>query len=453
MNHEHFSIRHITIIIAVVLILAAIVYQQFINKQETATFIQHLEPAASRCEPITGIGGYPTYTLWDKDDTILGYAVEAGASGYGGPLRVLVSLGMDGTLKNVIITENCETPAYFNRVLNQGYLDKFIGKRAHDPFEPGQDIDAVSGATYTVKGIAQAVRKGSWQVGKHELGIQVPAGNPFSLGWQELGLIILYSLVFIAVSRRRHTLRPWVLAISFLFLGFFLNAALSLANLTSLISGNLPSPLERPFWYLLTLGVLIPTLLWGRNFYCAWLCPFGGLQEGIYKVLGFMKFNPSSTMMALARKIRWGILWTAVMAALMFNNPSIASYEPFAVSFGGQGNLGHWLTLCLVLITGIFIYRVWCRFVCPVGTVLIFLASVKGRIKMLFRPNGPANQPIDSIFEHPSTCAKVSCSECATGQDRIRWADLPGREKVFLGILVVYALLIIITLSLNILSI
>ncbi|MEA5021614.1 Electron transport complex subunit RsxG [bioreactor metagenome] len=453
MNHERFSIRHITIIIPVVLILAAIVYQQFVNRQETVAFIQHLEPAASRCEPIAGVGGYPAYKLWDKDDTILGYAVAAGASGYGGPLGVLVYLGIDGILKNVIITENCETPAYFNRVLNEGYLDKFIGKQAHDPFEPGQDIDAVSGATYTVKGIAQAVRKGSWQVGKHELGLQVPAGTRFSLGWQELGLIILYGLIFIAVSRRRHTLRPWILAISLLFLGFFLNAALSLANLTSLISGNLPSPLERPFWYFLTLGVLILTLLWGRNFYCAWLCPFGGLQEGIYKVLGFMKFNPPSPMMALARKIRWGILWAAVMAALIFNNPSITSYEPFAVSFGGQGNLGHWLTLCLVLITGTFIYRVWCRLVCPVGTVLNFLASVKRRTRMLFRPNGPVSRPVDSVFEHPSTCAEVICSECGAGQARVRWADLPGKEKVFLGILVVYVLSIIITLSLNILSI
>lgn len=453
MNHKRFSIQHITIIIAIVLILAAIVYQRFENKQETIAFIQHLEPAASRCEPIAGVGGYPAYKLWDKDDTILGYAVAAGASGYGGPLSVLVSLGRDGTLKNVIITENCETPAYFNRVLNEGYLNRLIDKQAHDPFEPGQDLDVVSGATYTVKGIAQAVRKGSWQVGKHELGLQIPAGNHFTLGWQELGLMILYGLVFIAVSRRRHALRPWVLALSILFLGFFLNAALSLANLTSLVSGNLPAPLERPFWYLLTLGVLIPTLLWGRNFYCAWLCPFGGLQEGIYKVLGFMKFNPSPPIISLARKIRWSILWAAVLGALIFNNPGIASYEPFAISFGGQGNLGHWLTLGLVLITGIFIYRVWCRLVCPVGTVLNFLASVKGRAMMLFRPNRPANQPVDSLFPHPSTCPEVNCSECTAGQAPIRWADLPKKEKIFLGILIVYALLIIITLSLNILSI
>lgn len=455
MNHTRFFTRHIPLIIAIVLILAALIYQQSTNKQETFTSLQRLEPAVSRYEPVAG--GYPTYTLWDKDDQLLGYAVEADASGYGGPLSVFVSLGLDGALKNVIITGNCETPAYLNRVLAEGYLDQFTGKRANDPFEPDHDLDSVSGATYTVNGIALAVRKGAWQTGKHELGIEVPAASRLSLGWQELVLVILYGLVFIAISRRYHKLRPWILAGSVLFLGFFLNASLSLANLTSLISGNWPSPLEHPFWYILTLGVPVLTLCCGRNFYCAWLCPFGGLQEGIYKLLGFVKFNPSPPVIALAHRIRRGVVWIAVMAALIFNNPSIANYEPFAVSFGGQGNLGHWLTLCLVLLTAIMLSRVWCQIACPVGAVLHFVVSVNRKIKRLLRPHISADQHADPIFEHSSACVEASCAEtgcskCTASQGRIRWTDLPGQEKVFLGVLLVFIVLMIITLSLNILQ-
>ncbi|AFM00270.1 FMN-binding protein [Desulfitobacterium dehalogenans ATCC 51507] len=448
MKQTHFSPRSLALITAFVLILAALIFQQSANKQETFTSLQRLEPAVSRYEPIAG--GYPTYSLWDTDDHFLGYAVEADASGYGGPLSVFVSLGKDGILKNVIITENCETPAYLSRVLREGYLHQFTGKEARDPFELGHDLDGISGATYTVNGIALAVRKGAWQAGKNELGLQVPAGSQLALGWPELGLILLYGLVFIAVSRRGQKLRPWLLAGSVLFLGFFLNASLSLANLTSLLSGNWPSPLERPFWYILTLGIPILTLLWGRNFYCSWLCPFGGLQEGLYKFLGFIKFNPAPPVLALAHKIRWGVVWAAVMAALIFNNPSIANYEPFAVSFGGQGNLGHWLTLCLVLLTGILFYRVWCRLACPVGAVLNFLASVKRKFKRFFHPHSSADQHADPTFEPPSAHTKAGCSECTAGQDPIRWAGLPGKEKAFFVMLLVYGLLIAITLSLNI---
>lgn len=437
MSYKRLTPQRIVIIIACMFLLITIIYQQFAGRQEIFASLQQLEPNAFRYEQVPG--SYPAYKLWDKEDNVIGYAVKSSASGYGGPLDVLVSVAMNGSLKKVIITDNCETPSYLSRVLRADYLNQFTGKSVSSSLVPGRDLDTVSGATYTVKGIAQAVRKGAAQVGQDNLGIQVNVESPLHLGWQELGLVILYGLTIAGVSRKYHKLRPWVLAASVIFLGFIYNGALSLANLTSIISGNPPSFLEHPFWYLLTVGILVLTLLWGKNIYCSWLCPFGGLQEGIHKALGFMKFNISQQITELAHKIRWGVIWAAVMVALIFSNPSIATYEPFAVSFGGQGNLGHWLILCLVLLTGIIISRVWCRFVCPVGAVLNYLASLKGKISVRF-------QPKDTIGQCPG---HSNCPAQVAHQQTGKWRDLTIHERIFLGILLTYIVLIAITLSLN----
>lgn len=436
----------VLVLIASLLLLAAIIYQQFANTQRTHETLQQLEPNTVKYESVGS--GYPTYILWGGENNLLGYAVQSEASGYGGPMTVFTSITTDGIITNVTITDNCETPAYLKRVLKAHYLDEFISKPVSAPLEPGKDIDTVSGATYTVKGIAQAVKKGATQVAIHELGIEISSESKMILGWQELVLFALYGLVFLAVSRKYSKLRPYVLAVSFLFLGIALNAALSLSNITSLISGNMPAFPERPFWYVLTLGVLGITLLWGRNFYCSWLCPFGGLQEGIYKALNFMKFNVPPQITALTQKIRWGLIWIAVMVAVIFNNPSIASYEPFAVSFGGSGNLGQWLILCLVLVTSIMIYRVWCRFICTVGAILDFIATLKRKIKLILSPTEmkALEQCSAADCEQHS-----SCTACTSGEQGTMRNSLEKKDKAFLGIVVFYVSLIALTLFLNIL--
>lgn len=416
--------KRIAIIAGCVLLVAALLTQQFASRQATLQILEQLEPKTVKYEEMTG--KYPSYELWDKDDLFLGYAVHTSASGYGGPISVWVSLKPEGTVKKVVIAENCETPAYLKRVVKENFINDFIGKSAHESFKPGEDLDAVNGATLTAEGIAQAVRKGVRQVGANALNIEAGPETVTTLGWQEWGLLFFYGLVFLGIYRKYNKWRPWVLLGSVVFLGFTLNAALSLQNIAGLVSGNRPSLLERPFWYILTFGVLALTLLGGKNFYCSWLCPFGGLQEGLYKGLGFAKFQVSSRVRLLAQRLRWGIIWVALMAALLLNRPAVAGFEPFAIAFGGDGNIGQWLILCLVLLSCILIYRIWCRFFCPVGAVLDFSAALKRKMKLLFR--------------HQESEDPESYSGCA-GFDKT--------EKAIILVMALYTVLIAVTLLLN----
>jgi len=371
--------KHIIILSACILLIAAIIFQQVAYRHGTVDILRQLEPETATFRELGG--EYPDYMLLDKDGQTLGYAVQASASGYGGPISVFVLLAADGTIKKVAIAENYETPAYLHRVLRENYLQSFAGLKPGDLVGTAAKVDTVGGATLTTEGIYQAVRKGVIQVGNNQLNLGLETESARYIGWQEIGLLCFYVLTLLAIHFKWNKLRPWVLLGSVVFLGFTLNAALSLQNIAGLISGKLPSLAERPFWYILTFGVIGLTLLIGKNFYCSWLCPFGGLQEGLYKVLGFFRFQLPSGITIITKKVRWGLIWAALMLALIMNKPGIAGFEPFAVAFGGSGSFGQWLILCLVLVTAVLIRRVWCKFFCPVGAVLGLIADIRRKVK------------------------------------------------------------------------
>ena len=49
--------------------------------------------------------------------------------------------------------------------------------------------------------------------------------------------------------------------------------------------------------------------------------------------------------------------------------------------FDSSGNVGQWIIMVMVLLLSIGVMRIWCRGLCPVGTILDFLARVKRKSK------------------------------------------------------------------------
>ena len=47
--------------------------------------------------------------------TVAGYAVESFASGFGGPIRIMVGFGPDGRIRNIQVLEQTETPGETRR--------------------------------------------------------------------------------------------------------------------------------------------------------------------------------------------------------------------------------------------------------------------------------------------------------------------------------------------------
>ncbi|BAE84840.1 4Fe-4S binding protein [Desulfitobacterium hafniense] len=452
--------------LACFLLLVTSVYQQISDKHDILALLQQGEPTATHYEELEGI--YKTYGLYDQAEHLLSYGVIASASGYGGPITLLINVSQEGTLKNAVLVEDSETPLYLRKVLEAGYPENLIGKTVTQPLAAHEDIDSVSGATRTTDGIMLAVEKGMFQVGKNQLGLTVPRLKTFHFQWQD-GLVLLMLLVAILASARNmKKLRPWISAAAVFVFGFMENSSLTIGNYLSIVALKMPAFSERPIWYVIVIGVLLVTLLWGRNFYCSWLCPFGAVQEGLYKALNLADYRPNSQLISYARKSRWLFLWLAAMLALFFNNPGIASFEPFSVFFDGDGNTSQWMMMLLILLFSIFILRFWCRCFCPMGVLLDFIASGRRKGQQLFRnklepEEGKAEKEERQGEEEPGwaelgpvegealeeggmkkeVAASRACSGCQKGESKREQHPLSSGDKLVAAALAAIWILII----------
>jgi polyferredoxin len=331
-------------------------------------------------------------------------------------------------------------------VIDHGFMEGFRGKMASDSFEVGHDLDGVSGATLSSEGIANAVRKAAYQISVSELGLTVQEQHRSLTNVESIIILGLFAAIFIGIKRKLNWIRPLVLVASVFVLGFWLNSPIALGNLASLVSGNAPSFMERPFWHLLIIGTLLITLILGRNIYCYWLCPFGAVQEGLHKVLPIFRYKTSPKLERIAQKIRWVLIWLALMTAFIMGNPSRASFEPFSAFFKAQANTGQWFIMILVLIIAVPVYRFWCRFFCPVGAVLDLVSSFKSLL-------GKKESFAERIYvkSKPKGCmGSGSCTECVVNCHQTQNKKHPEEKQTFfMAVLVMMLILVFYTVILN----
>jgi len=78
---------------------------------------------------------------------------------------MLVGMDTTGVLTGVIVTDHREPYGYFSVELPE-FEEQFEQKNIRDPFRIGDDIDAVSRATITVRSASRAVRNSSRRVAR-----------------------------------------------------------------------------------------------------------------------------------------------------------------------------------------------------------------------------------------------------------------------------------------------
>lgn len=433
--------KHIAIFIACCLLITVAVYQKITHKQDVLATLQKAEPAAVDFEEIGGT--FPVYQLLDKNGRLLGYAVISSASGYGGPITVLTTINKNGIVEKAMILDHAETPAYMERVLEAGYPENLRGIEVTDSAREYAKLDAVGGATRTTEGILAAVEKGMAFVGENQLGVDVPPVEFYQFQWEEGAVVLLLFIAVLAAAFKFRKIRPVLLVASIIVIGFAAKFSLTLGHFVSVISDKMPAFIDRPVWYVFIFGILVFTLLLGKNFYCGWLCPFGAAQEGIFKALNLKKVGLDRRLEEFAGKSKWFFIWLAALFALFFNNPGIASFEPFAVLFGGEGPVSQWLIMGLILFMSIFILRFWCRCFCPVGALLNVMSHMKRRFHRFLRKHRMQETP--GVQKNVQPCAKSTCGSCQTGQsrDKIKRAPLSAFNKAVLVMIAVIDLLII----------
>ncbi len=228
-------------------------------------------------------------------------------------------------------------------------------------------------------------------------------------------------------SRRLRILRSLYLLFTLGFIGWYAQGQLTIVNITaaaeSLSSGgSLSFLMNDPMTVILWVFVAATLLVWGRGSFCGWLCPFGALQELISLISNAVGLRQRRLRTALDAKLKWvkyAVL--ATILASLYIAPSFAQraveIEPFktAISFYFLRDWPYmlWATLCLGL--SVFVYRGYCRYICPLGAAL---ASVNFLQRWSWIPRRDAcGTPCQSCrhrceYQAIADTGKINYSEC-----------------------------------------
>ncbi|MEI7663407.1 MAG: 4Fe-4S binding protein [Bacteroidota bacterium] len=119
---------------------------------------------------------------------------------------------------------------------------------------------------------------------------------------------------------------------------------------------------------------LVFTLFFGRTF-CAGVCPFGAMQD-------LVSFRPQKTdprLNAILGVIPYVYLGLAILYAATGTDFIICRYDPFVGIFRFNATFGMFVFAGTLLVSGIFIARPYCRYLCPYGVLLNWVSRFSRR--------------------------------------------------------------------------
>jgi uncharacterized protein with FMN-binding domain len=376
--------------VALGVIVVAWIIGSFRTEADLLPYFEQLLPEASRFEAV----GFGMYAAWDRrnGESLLGYVTTGQAQGYGGEMEVAVAVSPEGVILGSVIVEQKETAAFLGRVERSGLLHSLKGKAYSEPLALGEDVDGVTGATYTCRAITSSVRKAARKVAAGELGFPPPpeASPNVQFGFPEAILIALFGLGVVGRLRlfKYKKAARWISMLAGLIvLGFVYNIPLTIVWINRLLLGFWPPWQTHLYWFILIGGILFIYTIDNKNPYCEWFCPFGATQECLSVLGGANRRVPQRAHNLL----RWSqrlLALTAIVIALIFRNPGISSYEVFGVFFRLIGSDFLFALLGVVLVTSLFVRRPWCSYLCPLRPVTDFIRLMRDWIRELWNKAG-----------------------------------------------------------------
>ncbi|MBI4825457.1 MAG: FMN-binding protein [Nitrospirae bacterium] len=351
--------------------------------------------------------GTPLHYRSDRDIAAFNsYDVVPAIKGYAGPIKVLLAINDKGEIAGIKLLEHKETPNYVHYLMSPDYLNRFVGKNVNDPFEPDNDIDAVSRATISVEALADTIKTSSRMIASQVYGIDVKGVERRSeagTGW--LIYLALFFAAFVLYlftrrSRRLLSVRDISLLLGIAVIGIYLVTPFSMLHIFNMVLLRISSSY---LWYAVVISTFLSILIAGR-FYCGWLCPFGALSEYIGKI-PLSKWEISCETDDRWRNLKYIILALCIAVVLISRRPEYGNFETYVTLFSIHGDYFTWTLVAFMLIINVRVRRFWCRYLCPVAA-LSGLFSIRDDRYVSNKDCPMANKPKPLISE----C--IRCNRC-----------------------------------------
>ena len=305
--------------------------------------------------------------------------------GYGGPVPLKIHI-KDGRVATVEAEPNAESPDFFNRA--KELLNHWQNKSVDEAL--AEDVDAVSGATFSSKaiianmqrGLAYAKQHGQWcedgSAGAADTSASHIVGSEDgSVGALETSAPPIVALIVVLLgavvplfynNRRLHLVQ---LAVNVVVLGLWTGTFVSYTLFLRIFAGGVSLSAIGAFAapLLMLIVALIYPLAGRSGHYCANICPFGSAQELAGK-LSRRKLRITPRVLKLLSVLR-NLLWGVLMALLLTGTCTAwIDYELFTAFLYSSASV--WVTVlaALFLVLSVWVPRPYCRFVCPTGALV-----------------------------------------------------------------------------------
>lgn len=301
--------------------------------------------------------------------------------GYAGRTPLQIAFDTDGKILNVKLLKNNETPSFIRSVAKAGYFESWNGMTVDEVLN--SNVDAVSGATYSSRGIAESLKARMAVAAR-----QQASGNHVNaddlVANVAILVVLVMALVCFFVPRKTKTLRLVTLLLSVLILGLWRNALPSLYLYYGWLTNGVSFATQWVLVLLTVLAIALP-LFTGKAFYCMYLCPMGALQEFVGKACR-KKVKLSNKVAAVLLAVRKLYLLTILVLVAMGVLTNLVFFEAFSVFSVRSLTLYSAFFAALILLASLFVTRAWCRFLCPTG--LLFDLARRRKVKRMVEKDG-----------------------------------------------------------------
>jgi formate hydrogenlyase subunit 6/NADH:ubiquinone oxidoreductase subunit I len=207
---------------------------------------------------------------------------------------------------------------------------------------------------------------------------QMPAQR--GQGWEYFDVAVLVAALavtsWLALKKRSRQGLVWMSVFSLAYFGFYREGCIcsvgSVQNVSlALFNENYTIPLTALLFFIIP---LLFALAYGRVF-CAGVCPLGAIQE----LTGIKPVRLHKNVEVVLASVPFIYLALSVLFAATNSQFIICRYDPFVGIFRLDAPYTMIVFGALLLLSGIFLNRPYCRFLCPYGVLLNIFSRFAGK--------------------------------------------------------------------------